>query len=213
MKRIGISLVGISHLLGNQRWPISRSYLDCKDNFYEKIMSPLKDRMDVSLYLTTYDSIEKDNILNFYKPKKFEFLNLEHSHQILTFIRSLELLQQEHLDYIIITRFDIFFLNDVLKSLNFNLNNFNFLCKEKDHWDNFKFVNDCFYFLPFKYINSLITASYELYHIPPRPGLMDMHGLYTPLNNIIGNENISFLTNEPHLSSGNSIYTLKRRNQ
>ena len=38
--KLGVSLVGISHLIHNNRWPISRSYLDCKDNFTEEILKP-----------------------------------------------------------------------------------------------------------------------------------------------------------------------------
>jgi len=39
-----------------------------------------------------------------------------------------------------------------------------------------------------------------------------MHGLYKALNLYIGKEDVCFMTEEHHLSSGNSIYELKRRN-
>lgn len=211
--KLGISLVGISHLIGNQRWPISRSYLDCKENYTNVFKQSMSKVMEVTAYTTTYSSSESQNILEFYKPKKHLFLDFVSSHQILTFIKSLELLEDEQLDYLLITRFDIHFDLLSLKSLKFDLTKFNFLCKEKDHWDNYKFVNDCFYFLPFNLLKELKNASIDLYNNPPRPGLMDMHGLYTPLAKIIGEGKIHFMTDEHHLSSGNSIYTLKRRNQ
>ena len=75
-----------------------------------------------------------------------------------------------------------------------------------------RFVNDCIYFLPFKYILKLKKACISLLSNPPRPGLMDMHGLYKALNLYIGEEDVCFMTEEHHLSSGNSIYELKRRN-
>lgn len=211
MKKLGINLVGISHLIGGQRWPVSRSYLDCKDNFTNQILEPLSKRFDCKTYVTTYNSNESNNIIDFYKPSKHQFLKLEYSHQIVTFLLNLHMLEHEDLDYLLITRFDIHF-NDSLKNLNFDLNKFNFLCKEKDHWDSNRFVNDCVYFLPFKMLNQLQQACKELYENPPRPGLMDMHGLYSTIEKIIGPENINFATSEHYLSSNNHIYTLKRRN-
>lgn len=211
MKRLGISLVGISHLTGNQRWPVSRSYLDCKENFLTHLLYPLEKKMEVKVYTTTYTSTESDNILNFYKPKKHQFLKLETSHQIITFLLNLYMLEKQDLDYLLITRFDIFF-NEAFKQLQFDFNKFNFLCKEKDHWENYRFVNDCFYFLPYSMLGDLLVACKELYDNPPRPGLMDMHGLYSPLIKIIGDNNVNFLTQEHYLSSNNPVYTLKRRN-
>lgn len=209
--KLGICLVGISHLVHNQRWPISRSYIDCKDNYTEELLNPLA-KFDTKVYLTSYLSSETHNIIDFYKPESCQFFNIKNSHQIKTFIKSIEQIEEENLDYVLFTRFDIFFNKGKLKELTFNLNKFNFLCREKDHWDNMRFVNDCIYFLPFKYILKLKKACISLLSNPPRPGLMDMHGLYKALNLYIGKEDVCFMTEEHHLSSGNSIYELKRRN-
>ena len=209
--KLGICLVGISHLIHDQRWPISRSYLDCKDNYTEELLKPLA-KFDIKVYLTSYLSSETGNIIDFYKPEACQFLNLKNSHQIKTFIKSIELIEDEKLDYVMFTRFDIFFNKGKLKELNFDLNKFNFLCREKDHWDDMNFVNDCVYFLPFAYLLKLKKACITLLSNPPRPGLMDMHGLYKSLINFIPKEGINFLTDEHFLSSKNSIYDLKRRN-
>ena len=74
------------------------------------------------------------------------------------------------------------------------------------------FVNDCVYFLPFKHLLKFKKACIALLNNPPRPGLMDMHGLYKTLTYYISTDDISFMTEEHHLSSRNFIYELKRRN-
>ena len=207
--KLGICLVGISHLIHDQRWPISRSYLMCKDNFTEEILKPLS-KFDIKTYLTTYMSSETCNIIKFYKPEACQFINFKNSHQIKTFIMSIEQIERDNLDYVLFTRFDITFNKGKLKTLNFDLNKFNFLCREKDHWDNLKFVNDCIYFLPFSMVRRLKQACLHLLDHPPRPGLMDMHGLYNSLTQYMDPDKINFMTEDHHLSSGNDIYNLVR---
>ena len=124
--KLGINLVGISHLIHDNRWPVSRTYLDCKENYIEEIIKPLS-KFETKVYLTSYQSPETNNIINFYKPEACQFLNFKNSHQIKTFIKSIELIEDEKLDYVMFTRFDIFFNKGKLKELNFDLNKFNFL--------------------------------------------------------------------------------------
>jgi hypothetical protein len=212
MKTIGINLVGISHLLHNQRWPISRSYLECKENFLQELHTPIKKLYNVKNYITTYISSESQNILDFYKPEKALLLNYNKSHQINTFISSIQMLENEKLDLVIITRFDMLFKPNALVKLVIHGEKFNFLCKEKDHWDNFNFVNDCFYILPFSMIPCLKQACLDLLNNPPRPGLMDMHGLYKCLLKYLPADKINFLINDHYLSTDNPLYTLKRYN-
>lgn len=210
--KLGLSLVGISHLVHKQRWPISRSYTTCKENYSNVLLPRLTKNFNVEVYLTTYESSEQKNIIDFYKPTKYQFLPFSNSHQIVTFIKSIEQLQGQNLDYVLITRFDINFNKGKIEQLKVVLDKINFLCKEKDHWDNYNFVNDCVYFLPSKYLAPLKQACFRLLEHPPRPGLMDMHGLYKFITQVVGPEQISFMTDEPLLSSGNEIYELKRLN-
>ena len=205
--KLGICLVGISHLVHNNRWPVNRSYLDCFDNYCKEIITPLSKKFQTGVYLTTYKSSHSINIIEKYNPVAFQFFNLKNSHQILTFIKSIDLVEKEDLDYILFTRFDIWFNPDQVKRLKIDLNKFNFLCREKDYWESNHFVNDCFYVLPFSMLRTLKQACIDLYNNPPRPGLMDMHGLYDKLKDKV---NINFMVDEHHLSSGNDIYTLKR---
>jgi len=205
--KLSISLVGISHLINNERWPVSRSYEQCYENFFTEVVTPLKKKFNVQLNLTTYTSSHNTNIIDTYQPNSFQFLPFKNSHQIKTFIKSIDQLDNSDIDYILFTRFDIFFNINKLKTLSFNLQKFNFLCKEKDHWSSHEFVNDCIYFLPVHMLPILKLGCIELLDKPPRPGLMDMHGLYSKLKDKV---DINFLTEEHYLSSGNDIYQLKR---
>lgn len=209
---LGILLTGISHLTHNERWPIPRSYISCKQNYIDELYTPLSKKFkQCKVFLATYKSSESENILNFYNPSKYIFLDSVNSHQIKTFISGLDLIEDcSGIDYFIITRFDIFFNPGQLSKLKFDLNKFNFLCKEKDYWESHQFVNDCFYFLPKKYLPHLKLSCQQLLLNPPRPPLMDMHGLYKWMKQNIQEYNINFLSDSHYNSGGNEIYSLKR---
>jgi len=209
--KLGINLVGISHLLHKERHPVARTYKNCLDNFHDELCKPLTKKFDIQIYLTTYITEEVQNIVNAYKPKKALFLDYKNSHQIKSYIMSLELMENENLDYVMMTRFDIAFFPGKLKELNFDSNKFNFLCKEERYWYNYGFVNDCFMFFPIKYLPQYKKCCIELLNNPPRPGLTDMHGVHKFLRKEIGDENINFMTGENHyVSNCNPIYDLRR---
>lgn len=215
--KIAFNLVGISHLIHNNRWPISRSYLDCCENTLQlrDMLTRYRDiegnPADIDIHLTTYMSSESAQIVATYNPKSHQFLQFEGSHQVDTFIASLESLKKYTYDLVVVSRFDSLFDIGELSELCIFKYAFNFLCKEKDHWDNYRFVNDCFYIFPFSMLDDVIAAARELRANPPRPGLMDMHGLYTPLVKRIGEDNVRFMTADDYLSSGNVFYKLIRR--
>ncbi len=205
--KLAISLVGISHLIHSERYPINRTYLNCFDNYTEELLNPLNKKFDISVHLTTYMSEKAADIIDKYSPTTCQFLQLKNSHQIITFLKAIEQIETVDADFIIFTRFDISFHKETLKNLNIQLSKFNFLCKEKGYWESHEFVNDCFYILPKKLLPHLSIASKQLYNNPPRPGLMDMHGLYSKLKDKV---EINFMSEDHMLSSSNSVYTLKR---
>lgn len=205
--KLGISLVGISHLIHNERWPVSRTYESCFGNFQTEVVEPLSKKFRLETHITTYTSPKYSDIIEKYKPVSFQFLPLQKSHQILTFIKAIDQLENSNLDFVLFTRFDISFHPGKLKTLDINPNRFNFLCKEQGYWESHHFVNDCFYFVPYDMLPELKQACLELYRNPPRPGLMDMHGLYDKISNKV---KVNFMTQEHFLSSNNDIYTLKR---
>lgn len=209
--KLGINLVGISHLLHKERHPVARSYKTCTDNFFKEIYNPLSKNFDTKIYLTTYNTSEVQNIINIYNPQKALFLEYKNSHQIKTYIQTLDLMIGEDLDYIMMSRFDISFLPGKLKELDIKLDKFNFLCKEERYWLKYGFVNDCFMFFPGKYLQQFKKCCLQLLDNPPRPGLTDMHGLYRYVGEELGIDNINFMTGETHYTSNsNPIYDLKR---
>lgn len=215
MAKFGISLTGISHSADwiGKAHGAPRSYLLCKENFLQNLLLPLRPTNTVHTYLTTYLSSELTNIINFYQPKKFQFLSFQNSHQALTFVESLEMLRGEDLDYVICTRFDIFFQPGVLKNLNFDLSKFNFLFREADHWEgphHTGFACDCFYMFPYKFLYHVIAAATHIYLKPSRVWCHDIHQLYVPLKKFIGERNINFASNKLMKSHKNDIYELKR---
>jgi len=209
--KLGINLVGISHLIHKDRHPVSRTYKSCIENYFKEVFNPLSKKFDVNVYLTTYFTEENHNIINSYKPKKALFLDYKNSHQIKTYIHSLDLMLNEELDYIIMTRFDISFIPNKIKELDIKLDKFNFLCKEDNYWENYNFVNDCFMIFPGKYLSMYKECCIDLINNPPRPGLTDMHGIYKFIHNKIGSDNINFMTGDTkYVSNCNAIYELKR---
>lgn len=215
MAKFGISLAGISHSVDwiGTKHGAPRSYLTCKNNFLQNLLHPLQPTNTVHTYLTTYLSSQLTNIVNFYQPKKFQFINFNDSHQSLTFLESLELLRGEDLDFVICTRFDIFFRPGILKNLNFDLNKFNFLFREKDHWDGpryYGFACDCFFMFPYKFLYQVIAAATSNYLKPTREWCQDIHQLYVYLKPLIGVDNINFASDKLMYSHENDIYELKR---
>ena len=206
---IGISITGISHLVDVYR-PYPRSYKTCYENFFTEVYDVLKKNNNINTYITTYYSTEIDNILKIYKPKKFQIFNFNNSHQIVTVIKSLEQLRNEDLDLVVCTRFDLSFNNNILNTLKFDLTKFNFLFKEEGYWDSNKFVNDCFYIFPYSMLETVINACYSLLREPPRPGLMDMHGLYNCLVKLCSAEQLNIVSEECMLSHENKLYKLHR---
>jgi len=220
MKKMGISIAGISCLEkvipsdDLRKKTVPRSYdrfLECFENCIQELVDPLKKEFLTKVYLTTYKSKYVSNVISSYKPDDHQILDIDNSHQILTFIKSLELLQDKDLDYIFCTRFDLKFSKGGLQELDMDWKKFNFFCREarkkSSTWSDF--VNDCIYLFPVKFLSPLIEACWELYRDPPRKGLTDLHSLYNVLSPKINN-NINFMYDGEHFSSNNKVYKLVR---
>lgn len=205
--KIGISLAGISY---SEIWR-KRDFRNCYQNFYETIYNPLKDDNELSVYVTTYPHQFNDELLKTYNPKKHQFIDYENSHPRKTFMHSLCLLEDESLDILLCTRFDIKF-NQKITDLNVDYTKFNILFKENYLWEAGHYVCDNLFVLPFKYLYSFADAIEEMENDKNerRPF---MHHVYNPLEAIIGEENIHFMSpelNYEQTSFSNKFYTLDR---
>lgn len=202
--KIGINLVGIYK--GNR----NRNFNDTKESIKKNIINCWN--IKPKIYITTYHSDEDDNLINFFKPEKYQFLN-SNSDQRSAYIKSLEQLKNEDIDFIISTRFDIDFF-DKISNLNIDFNKFNFLFKD-EKWEKYNYVSDTFFCFPKKYlepfINSLNIISNT--HTSKRrrnPSFnQHMHNIYDYID--ISKDNIHFIINGYHSSLLNNIYKLKRK--
>ena len=208
--KIGIVFTGESYghgqgvFSGNNRdWRIS------KENLKTNLIDCFKPEHDVKVYITTYANDLLPELLDFYKPHKNLIVPFEGSHQRTTYIKSMESLLYEDLDFIIATRFDLSFPEPV-SSWNIDYDKMNYCFKEiEPHWTEAKFVGDCFFAFPKKYLETFIMTIMEE-HSSPYRWHPDMHGIYRHMVPKIGEPNIHFVLDGTHNSNTNSLYKLHR---
>ena len=200
--KIGLNIVGISYNKETKK--------DWKDsNIKQTLIECLNQKYEVETYITTYMHNELLELIKHYDSKITTIIKSDKSEQILTYIKSLKQLVNEDLDVIISTRFDIFF-NQNFDELNFDFSKFNFLFKETDWWDNYKFTTDNFYIFPKEYLQNFIECIEELYKTPPRNNCTDMHGMYNFISKKISEDNIHFISDNHMISNVNEFYKLTR---
>jgi hypothetical protein len=200
--KIGLNIVGISYNKETKK--------DWKDsNIKQTLIECLNQKYEVETYITTYMHNELLELIKHYDSKITTIIKSDKSEQILTYIKSLKQLVNEDLDVIISTRFDIFF-NQNFDELNFDFSKFNFLFKETDWWDNYKFTTDNFYIFPKEYLQNFIECIEELYKTPPRNNCKDMHGMYNFISKKISEDNIHFISDNHMISNVNEFYKLTR---
>lgn len=208
-KNIAHLIVGISYGEKN------RDFRHCFPNIKANLLDPFeKDYINSWTYLFTYENEFESELINLYKPKAIETIPFKGSDQVTTKIKSLEMMRkyQGLVDFIVMSRFDIHYNNDLLNNSNlqWDFSKFNFLCKERGWWDNAKFTNDCIYAFPYIMLEQAIAAFKILKRYPPRLDSIDTHGLWMFLEPILGEEYINFMTESHHISNTNEIYSLCR---
>ena len=228
--KIGINLVGVSYNDGVQgRY---RNYKDAIDGFLKYAIDPLKQQgHDVQFYLYTYDSVEKDNILQAYQPvAKATFVEsgygkLVGGHVVqgqckimsIMYINSLQELLNEDLDLVISTRYDMKFLKNPFEIYTYDFSKCNFLWREPEFM-NLPIVNDTFIVFPHQMTQSLINAITHAETNPPFGVNVGLHNIYLPMVDQVGEENIQWVDDRfvggyysdprtPHL---NTLYRMTR---
>ena len=202
-KKIGVVIRGITEGRSdrqNKDWNLT------KDNLKEYLIIPIGE--SCNLYITTYQTNNLEQIRTFYNPKKLNVLNFQGSNQLDTMIKALVDIQDEDLDFIIVIRFDTEYLQKI-DTFEFEFDKFNFLFKEKNAWDNQKFISDNFFAFPKKHLQSFITALKEEQSKPSR-SFHDLHNSYNKLKDIIGEESIQFVFEGEHFSDVNPYFKIKR---
>ncbi len=204
--KIGVSLAGISYTTNGKKRDFRKTY----ENFFETIYTPLSQSHEVSVYTTTYPHELKEEFIAAYKPKKHQFIPFEGSHPRSTFVHGLCLIEEEPIDVVVCTRFDIRF-NQKLTDMNVDWNKFNFIFKEKEMWEREQFVSDTFYVIPMKYLYDAADAVQDLCSEGLYPPHTFMHHLYRYVEKRIGKDSINFICgDEEAFSHDNRFYELVR---
>lgn len=222
--KTAINLVGVSYSTSGR----IRNFNESSSSFKKNIESPLKNMgYDIEYFITTYDNPKKEDILKFYNPTKYTFLDSNYSTlgggdkiningkdmliMIYTYLVSLEQIkQQKDIDLVVSTRFDISFNLNPFESFNYDLTKFNFLFRDYIYLDH-PFVIDTFYVFPFSMVDSLITAIHKMIDNPYKGVQIGMLNLHNPLSSVIGVENINIACGDKILRGDNNyIYDLKR---
>lgn len=200
---IGISFIGIGYGARGRDW--RRSI----DGLQEKLIDPYREAHSVKTYFTSYRHRYQNQLIHAVDPAKCQLFTSSGQSQISTYIKGLELLQGEPLDFIIITRFDIEFKKPIIE-WNIDYGKFNVLFREKDFWHGgYEFTTDVIFLFPAKYLQALIDGVYQLRSCPPRE-FHDMHGTYKNVKTILGDENMHFITDDYHYTHENPIFKLLR---
>lgn len=207
--KIGISLAGVSYSTSGKRRDFRKTY----QNFFDTFYNPLAESHTVSVYTTTYPHKLQEEFLADYKPKKHQFIPFEGSHPRSTLVHGLCLAEEEDIDILICTRFDIKF-NLKVTEMDIKWDKFNFFFKEKDVWEDHKFVTDNLFIFPKPYLYELAESVQELCDENLYQGHTFMHHIYRYVEKRVGSENIHFICgDELALSHNNRFYDLVRTEQ
>jgi len=212
--KLGLLFTGISYGYygisagatdGRTGTELLRDYSHCFPNININLIEPFKENNDVKIYLTSYHNDREQDIIHKYCPTLYSFIEMKNSNQILTYIKSLEQIRNQDLDFVISTRFDIHF-NQKVTDLNIDYNKFNCLFKEKGFWERLQFTTDNLFAFKYSMLDSFINALHIIHKMPRIQ--TDLHPVFYEVQKGIGASNTHFISEIDELSHANSIYKL-----
>lgn len=162
-KNIAVGLFGIHYQENLNHWMGWNSNPDYRKNFLNN-QKILYNNFKPTFFSSTYFSPILEELINdfSFNALKLNRINndkkntLEENFQIRNkiFLETLELIKKSSLffDYVLITRYDLFFKENPMPENKINKNKINLLCRTK--WgDNKNLVDDNFYFMPYEKFN------------------------------------------------------------
>lgn len=222
--KIGINLVGVSYNNAKKGGRL-RNYEDSIENFFKFIINPLKEKEhEIKFYLFSYQNEKQEDIINNYSPcLKHSFINdnlnragggdkNSNGYKVMsiTYLNSLYQIQNEDLDLIISTRFDINFFHNPFDIYKYDFQKMNFLWREPEYMD-VPIVNDTFVVFPYKMLNNVIDSIKEMEENPPKGINVAMHNWYLPMVNQVGEENVQWVDDKFITATDNKLYKLTRK--
>jgi hypothetical protein len=209
--KIGVVLTGISRAKSAGASNQDRDWTLTKDNIKHNIIDSLSQENQVSVYLTTYSHNQLDQLIEFYNPKKTTILPFSGSHQRTTYYHSMKSLENEDLDFVIATRFDLNFFYE-FSNLNFDKNKFNITFREiEPWWSQAQFTNDGIFGFHARYLKDFAESIMDEQKNPCRPD-SDLHPVYRHLSKKISPDDIHFLFEGCYNSASHHVYTIVRGN-
>jgi hypothetical protein len=221
--KVGINLVGVSYNNAKEGGRL-RNFEDSIDNFFKNVVNPLKDEgHEVKFYLFSYSNEKQNKIIESYSPCiKHTFVEpdfnkfgggdrMSNGMKIMTvsYLNSLEQLEDEDLDLVISTRYDINFFRSPFSEYNYDFTKCSFLWREPEFMD-LPIVNDTFIVFPHNMLHSFRKAVLEMEIEPPKGVNSGMHNLYLPMVNQVGEDNVVWMDEEFKSTTDNTLYKLER---
>jgi hypothetical protein len=220
--KIGINLIGIANGgVGNYNGQNrNRDHKKSVKEFYEFIVNPLiAQGHEVFFYLYTYVDANQDELIKDYPPTKATFITLQEveaeqrftgmSIMALNHINSLRELQNEDLDLVINTRFDIKFLKNPFESYQYDFSKINFLWKEPEY-HSYPIVNDTFIVFPHSMVQPMIDGLKTLCSDYRYRGLPGLHNYYLSLLEHTDTESVQWVRDEYVTHEMNDLYEITR---
>ena len=185
----------------------------------------------IKYYGTTYESKKQEELLADYKFTKCKFVpeyysllgggdlisyeNQNISIMAYMYLLSLAQLEDEPLDLIISTRFDLDFKINPFKELSFDFNKFNFLFKDSmpgspDTYRALPMVCDTFYVFKPTMLQAFYNAILESNLRPYDNICIGLLNMYRPLVKYLGEDAINIVCDGYMPSDRNSVYELSR---
>lgn len=198
--KIGLLMAGISY-----GYKSDRDFRHCFPNIKKNIIEPLEEKHDVEVYITTYEHEHMERLGVLFNPKDIKVIPYESNTQLTTrrecFLQS----DLEHLDFFILTRFDLHF-NTNINACNLDYEKFNIVSREGNgFWQQENFIGDVFFAWP-RSLHNGVRKTFEDLILLSKSGDWrhegkHNHNFYTVLKPNLGPENIHFMYNNFQLSS------------
>lgn len=187
-----------------------KDYRHCWPNLYRNVVEPFLKDHECHIFVSTYETKQeiKQEMINLIKPEQVIYSDKQSSTPFTSKINVFRLLDNKNLDFIIHCRLDLHF-HQPFSTYNIDYNKFNFLFREKDHW-HLRYSNDNVYMWPHRMTNLVEDSLRRTYRIV-RPTTHCTHGLHIKLSEVIGQEEINFISNDEDRSDVNSYYTICKR--
>lgn len=197
--KIGLLMAGISY-----GYKSDRDFRHCFPNIFKNLIEPLQEFHEVNCYITTYDHHLMDGLKDLYKPVSVNIIPYEGATQLSTRSSSIDSVDNEDLDFYIMTRFDVHF-NKPLSQFNLDYNKFNIVSREGNgFWEREKFVGDTFFAWP-RSLHSCVKNAFKDLNLHASRGDWrhegkHNHNFYIFLSPNLGEHNIHFMYDNYQLS-------------